>query len=50
MAKSMYAVVGTWILAEGRWEEQVQGLRAQTADLAHAGTLDPAGVAATYCY
>src|SRR5579884_628917 len=34
MAKSMYAVVGTWTLAEGRWEEQVQGLREQVAPLA----------------
>jgi hypothetical protein len=29
MAKSMYAVVGTWTMAPGRWEEQVRGLHEQ---------------------
>ncbi len=29
MAKSRYAVVGAWTLAEGRWEEHLQGLHEQ---------------------
>jgi hypothetical protein len=29
MDKGMYAVVGSWTMAEGRWEEQVQGPREQ---------------------
>jgi hypothetical protein len=33
MAESKYAVVGTWTLAEGRWEEQVRGLREQIVPL-----------------
>ncbi len=33
MAKSMYAVVGAWIMAEGRWEEQLRGLHEQVVPL-----------------
>lgn len=33
MGTSMYAVVGTWTLAEGRWEEQVRGLHEQIVPL-----------------
>lgn len=34
MDQSTYAVVGAWTLAEGRWDEQVQGLREQVVPLA----------------
>jgi hypothetical protein len=29
MATSRYAVLGVWTMAEGRWEEQLRGLREQ---------------------
>lgn len=44
MGKSTYAVIGSWTLAAGRWEEQVRGLREQVVPL----TRQIPGFVATY--
>lgn len=45
MAEGMYAVVGTWTLEHGRWEEQVRGLHEQIVPMARQY---PGLVAATW--